>query len=54
MTKDGGEAEDDPCPECEGRGEVLDAPDRVLTGRTYYTTCPVCKGRGCIPRERSS
>ena len=31
------------CPECGGRGEILDAPGRVLDGRAYYTPCPVCR-----------
>jgi hypothetical protein len=32
------------CPECDGRGEVLDAPGDVLSGRAYWTPCPVCGG----------
>jgi len=32
------------CPECDGQGEVLEAPDRVLDGRAYMTPCPVCRG----------
>jgi len=34
------------CPECDGKGTVLDAPDRVLDGRAYRTTCPDCLGTG--------
>jgi hypothetical protein len=32
------------CPECEGKGQVLDAPARVLDGRAAWETCPVCQG----------
>lgn len=32
------------CPDCEGRGEVLDAPGRVLDGRAAWTLCPTCGG----------
>ena len=31
------------CPECDGRGEVLDAPGNALDGRAYWTPCPVCR-----------
>jgi len=46
-TKEGttkvGLADEPPvCPECDGRGKILDAPDRVLDGRPYWTPCPVC------------
>lgn len=34
------------CEECDGRGKILDAPDRVLDGRAYWTTCPECLGTG--------
>jgi hypothetical protein len=33
------------CPECEGRGEVLDAPSHVLDGHPYWTPCPACGRR---------
>ena len=33
------------CPECGGRGEVLDAPSEVLSGLSYWTPCPVCGGK---------
>lgn len=36
----------DPCFECDGKGEVLDAPGQVLDGGTYWDTCPACKGSG--------
>jgi hypothetical protein len=35
-----------PCDECEGRGDVLDAPANVLDGRSYRTPCPKCGGTG--------
>ena len=43
------------CPDCDGRGEVLDAPDNVLDGRAYWETCPTCHGRKEImtPEELS-
>lgn len=31
------------CDECDGSGEVLDAPGNVLDGRAYWTPCPVCR-----------
>lgn len=34
------------CPECDGRGVVLDAPGDVLSGRAYWTPCPDCGGSG--------
>lgn len=34
------------CDECDGRGEVLDAPSDVLAGRPYYKPCDVCGGSG--------
>ena len=34
------------CDDCDGRGEVLDAPSDVLSGRTYWTPCPTCGGSG--------
>jgi hypothetical protein len=37
------------CPECDGRGEVLDAPSNVLAGRPYWTPCPECFGTGLAP-----
>jgi DnaJ-class molecular chaperone len=36
------------CPECEGRGKVLDAPQDVLGGRTYLDNCSVCQGSGWV------
>jgi len=39
------------CPECEGKGKFLDAPDKVLTGRTYWVDCETCKGVGSIGEE---
>jgi DnaJ-class molecular chaperone len=36
------------CPDCEGRGLVLDAPGRVLDGGTYWDTCPTCEGTGAV------
>jgi hypothetical protein len=36
------------CPECGGKGQVLDAPDRVLDGRAYWDTCPTCGGSGRV------
>jgi len=35
-----------PCPECDGRGSVLDAPARALDGRAYVVPCPLCHGTG--------
>jgi hypothetical protein len=40
-----------PCPECDGRGSVLDAPARVLDGRAYVVPCPLCHGTGKTPKE---
>lgn len=37
-----------PCPECDGKGSVLDAPANVLTGRPYWTECLECHGTGVI------
>lgn len=34
------------CPNCDGRGEVLDAPARVLDGRAYWVRCDECDGTG--------
>ena len=34
------------CDDCDGRGEVLDAPGHVLDGRAYWDTCPTCQGTG--------
>jgi hypothetical protein len=31
------------CAECDGRGKILDAPDRVLDGHPYWVPCPVCQ-----------
>jgi hypothetical protein len=36
------------CSDCEGEGEVLDAPNNVLDGRSYWSTCSTCKGIGRI------
>lgn len=33
------------CEECDGRGEVLDAPNNVLDGEPYWTPCPRCGGK---------
>lgn len=30
------------CPECDGRGKILDAPGNVLDGRAYWTSCDYC------------
>lgn len=35
------------CPECDGKGEVVDAPSG--SGRAYWETCPVCHGTGQVP-----
>ena len=32
-------------PECDGVGQILDAPDRVLDGRAYWE---VCRGTGKV------
>jgi len=40
-----------PCTDCDGKGRVLDAPDRVLDGRAYEETCHSCKGVGTIGVE---
>lgn len=37
------------CPECDGRGEYLDAPQNVLDGRPYWVKCEVCGGTGKRP-----
>lgn len=34
------------CPDCDGRGEYLDAPQNVLDGRTYWERCATCEGTG--------
>jgi DnaJ-class molecular chaperone len=34
------------CPECDGKGYVIDAPNRVLDGGTYQVQCEECKGTG--------
>lgn len=34
------------CDECDGSGEVLDAPQNVLDGRSYVEACPKCSGSG--------
>jgi DnaJ-class molecular chaperone len=34
------------CPECDGGGEVLDAPQNVCDGRAYWERCYVCNGTG--------
>ena len=36
----------EPCPECDGRGEVLDAPSDVLEGHPFLVPCPDCQGTG--------
>lgn len=38
----------EPCKECDGRGEYLDAPSNVLDGRAYMTPCPDCQGTGVV------
>lgn len=40
------------CPECDGRGEILDAPNNVLDGQCYWTPCPECGGSKMDDRER--
>jgi hypothetical protein len=37
---------DKKCDDCDGRGEVLDAPADVLSGHPYMTPCDTCGGRG--------
>jgi hypothetical protein len=37
------------CAECGGRGKVLDAPNRVLDGGTYWEPCETCNGTGEMP-----
>jgi hypothetical protein len=37
------------CPECDGKGMVLDAPADVLDGHPYQTECPECHGTGRKP-----
>ncbi len=39
------------CPDCDGRGDVLDAPADVLAGRTYWDVCPTCLGAKEVPDE---
>jgi len=36
------------CPECDGKGKILDAPADVLNGEPYWTTCPECLGTGKV------
>jgi hypothetical protein len=36
------------CPECDGRGKILDAPNRVLDGVPYTVMCPECDGAGTV------
>ena len=33
------------CDECDGRGQILDAPANVLDGHPYWITCPKCGGQ---------
>lgn len=33
------------CNECNGRGEILNAPNNVLDGHPYWELCPKCEGR---------
>jgi hypothetical protein len=37
-----------PCQECDGRGEVLDAPLDVLDGSPFWTKCQTCNGSGTV------
>jgi hypothetical protein len=39
------------CPECHGRGTVLDAPQNVLDGVSYLTQCEECNGTGKVHGE---
>jgi hypothetical protein len=39
------------CPDCEGKGEVLDAPCNALDGPAYWTTCETCHGSRTVNRE---
>jgi hypothetical protein len=36
------------CPDCDGRGEYLDAPGNVLDGRSYMERCSTCGGTGSV------
>jgi len=40
-----------PCPDCDGRGKVLDAPANVLGGHPYWEVCPTCQGTGRLTKE---
>lgn len=47
------ELEDEACEECDGTGQVLDAPGNVLDGRAYLTACETCKGTGMQCKENT-
>lgn len=42
------------CSECDGTGRVLDAPQNVLEGRSYWETCDRCNGTGLGPVDVSA
>lgn len=44
FTRAGRRYEEPACAECDGRGQVLDAP--VIGGGTYWDTCQECLGSG--------